>query len=100
MKTIASRQHALVRAFRELAGEPDSAGARLLLDGVHQVREARDAGIAFEAIAVAASRLHAATEEGDLARTLEHDGTEVYSVNDQVLAAVSPVRSPSGIVAM
>jgi TrmH family RNA methyltransferase len=100
MKTISSRQHPVVRAFRQLAGEPDPAGERLLLDGVHQVREARGAGIAFEAIAVAGERLHAATEEGDLARSLEHDGTEAYSVSDQVLAAISPVRSPSGIVAI
>src|SRR5262245_12642222 len=100
MKTIASRQHPIVRAFRDLAAEPDPAGARLLLDGVHQVREARGAGIALDAIAVASSRLQAATEEADLARTLEHDGVEIYAVSDQVLSAISPVRTPSGIAAI
>lgn len=100
MKTIASRQHPIVRAFRELAAEPDPAGARLLLDGAHQVREARDAGVELDAIAVARSRLDTSTEEGDLARTLEHDGIETYAVSDQVLSAISPVRTPSGIAAI
>ena len=100
MKTIASRQHPIVRAFRDLAAEPDPAGARLLLDGAHQVREARDAGVELDAIAVARSRLDTSTEEGDLARTLEHDGIETYAVSDHVLSAISPVRTPSGIAAI
>ena len=100
MKTIANRQHPVVRAFRELAAEPDPAGERLLLDGVHQVREAREAGVALDAIAVASSRLQAATEEADLARMLERDGVEIYAVSDQVLSAISPVRTPSGIAAI
>ena len=100
MKTISSRQNPVVRAFRELADAPDAGGARLLLDGVHLVREARAAALELEAVAVASSRLSGDTEEGDVARSLESAGAPVFSVNDAALAAMSPVRSPSGIVAI
>ena len=100
MKTIASRQNPLVRAFRDLADRPDPAGRRLLLDGAHLVREALTAGVEFEAVCVAAARADAETEEGTLARALHQRGINVVAVPDQVLAAVSPVRTPSGIVAI
>lgn len=100
VKTISSRQHSIVRAFRELAADLDPAGARVLLDGIHQVREAHAAGIALEVVAVAASRLRSRTEEAAVVRVLERSGTPMFSVSDRVLAAVSPVRTPSGIVAI
>lgn len=100
MKTISSRQHAIVRAFRELAADPDPSGARLLLDGSHQVREAREAGAEIDVVAVAASHLLSPTEEGDLARAFDSGGSQVFSVSEPVLAAISPVRTPSGIVAI
>ncbi|HEY3092982.1 MAG TPA: RNA methyltransferase [Vicinamibacterales bacterium] len=100
MKTIASRQHALVRAYRALASEPDPAGARLLLDGVHLVREAHAAARAFESVVVASSRVASHTEEAVLARALKDTGADVAIANDQVFAAISPVRTPSGIVAI
>jgi len=100
MDIVSSRQNAIVRACRELADAPDPAGARLLLDGAHLVRDADAAGHEFEFVAVAASRLTIDTEEGELARRLETYGSPVYAVNDKVFAAMSPVRSPSGIVAI
>jgi RNA methyltransferase, TrmH family len=98
MKTIASRQNPLVREFRDLARAPDP--ARLLLDGVHLVREAQRAGAAIRIVAVASSKLDRDTEEGLLARDLATSGTEVVTASDQVLDAMSPVRSPAGIVAI
>jgi len=100
VKTISSRQNALVRAYRELAQEPDSAGVRLLLDGAHLVREARDAALRFESVVVAASRLDQETEEGIIAESLEHAGVAVVAASDHVFEAISPVRTPSGIVAI
>ena len=100
MRQITSRQNPIVRLFRETADNPDSSGARLLLDGAHLVREARDAQLTFASVVVAASRLQTDTEEGRLAATLERNGVEVTSASDQVFAAVSPVRTPSGIVAI
>jgi TrmH family RNA methyltransferase len=100
MKTIASRQNPIVRAYRELADEPDASGLRLLLDGAHLVREAHAAGMRFESVVVAASRLGDGHEEGVLAAHLERDGVEVVSVGGRVFDAISPVRTPSGVVAI
>jgi TrmH family RNA methyltransferase len=100
MKSISSRQHPVVRAFRELAADPDPAGARLLLDGVHQVREAWAAGATLEVVAVAAACLTAESEEAEIARAAARDGVEVVSVGSQAMDAMSPVRNPSGIVAI
>src|SRR5688572_22241305 len=98
MKPLSSRQNPVVRTFRDLAGSPDPTGARLLLDGVHLVREARAASAELEAVAVASSRLTSETDEGATAHSLEAAGVPVFAVSDSVLAAMSPVRSPSGIV--
>jgi TrmH family RNA methyltransferase len=100
MKSISSRQNATVRAFRELAREPDPTGTRLLLDGVHLVREALVAGIRFELAVVAASRLSSASEEHAVASELEAGGIDVAAASDDVFDAISPVRTPSGIVAI
>ena len=100
MKTISSRHNLLVRTFRELADAPDSSDTRVLLDGVHLVREARRAALEFEAVAVASPHVIGNSEEGDLARALESAGAPVFTVSDSVFAAMSPVRSPSGIVAI
>lgn len=100
MKTIASRQHPVVQTFRQLARTPDPDGARLLLDGVHLLRDARAAGARIDIAAVAASRARDAGEEAEMARQLQAAGVTVVTVRDQTFAAVSPVRSPSGIVAI
>jgi TrmH family RNA methyltransferase len=100
MKVISSRQNSIVQAYRELAQEPDSAGVRLLLDGAHLVREARDAALRFESVVVAASRLDQETEERIIAESLEHAGVDVVAASDRVFEAISPVRTPSGIVAI
>jgi TrmH family RNA methyltransferase len=100
MKTISSRQHAIVRAYRELAAEPDPGGARLLLDGLHLVRDAQAAALRFESVAVAASRLASATDEGEIALALERAGVDVVAADDRVFSAISPVRTPSGIAAI
>lgn len=100
MKAISSRQNPIVQTFRQLARTPDPTGARLLLDGVHLVREARDAGAEIEVAAIAASRSRGDGEEAELARRLQSQGATVLSVTDQAFAAMSPVRAPSGIVAI
>jgi len=99
MPVINSRQNPVVRTFRELARQPDATGRRLLLDGAHLIREAIAAGVEFETVAVVASR-SAGTEEADVARAADDYGARVLTVSDSVFAAMSPVRAPSGIVAI
>jgi len=100
MRTVTSRQNPIVRTFRALAETADPSGARLLLDGAHLIDEARRAGLGFEVAAVLASRLDGDTEEARIADDLNRSGVDVVVANDQVFAAMSPVRAPSGIVAI
>ena len=100
MRSITSRQNPVVARFRALAEAADPAGARVLLDGVHLVRDAQESGHSFEIAAISASRLAADSEEAQVAQTLLKSGVEVVSAPDNVLGAMSPVRTPSGIVAI
>jgi TrmH family RNA methyltransferase len=100
MKRIASRQNPIVRAYRDLARKPDPGGRRLLLDGAHLVREAHAAALPFESVVIAQSHIDRDTEEHTLARSLHGAGVDVASAGDSVFAALSPVRTPSGIVAI
>jgi TrmH family RNA methyltransferase len=100
VKSITSRSNPVVSAFRDLAADADADGIRLLLDGTHLVREARDAGLGFECVAIGLSALDAGGEPADLARWLDDAGNEVIIVSEPVLRAISPVRTPSGLVAI
>jgi TrmH family RNA methyltransferase len=100
MRSITSRQNPLVARFRALADTADPTGARVLLDGVHLVRDAHESGHAFEIAAVSSSRLSSPTEEAQVAETLIKSGVDLVQVPDAVFAAMSPVRTPSGLVAI
>jgi TrmH family RNA methyltransferase len=90
--SITSRQHPFVQRCRQLAagrGEPGD----VLLDGPHLVQDALDAGLALEGAVV--------DERGaDLANELRRRGVPVHVVSPSVLDAASPVRTPSGVVAI
>jgi RNA methyltransferase, TrmH family len=100
MRTISSRQNPLVQVFRALSDAPDPAHARVLLDGVHLVGDAVRAGLTIEVAAVGETRLAHPGEERELALALDAAGADVVAVSDPVLAAISPLRSPSGVVAI
>ncbi len=100
MRSITSRQNPIVARFRALADTADPAGARLLLDGVHLVREALESGLGFEIAAVSSSRVASDAEEAQVAHALADAGVEVVDAPDAVFAAMSPVRTPSGLVAI
>jgi RNA methyltransferase, TrmH family len=90
----------MVQAFRSLADRPDPAGVRLLLDGVHLVRDAHRAGLTLDLVAVAETEVATSSDSGRLARALDADGIDVVCVSDRVLRAISPVQHPAGIVAI
>lgn len=91
---ISSRQNAVIRACRALARERD--GDRVLLDGAHLIEDALEAELAIEA--VVASHDFAASHAALLA-ALERRAL-VYLAPDDVVEAASPVRTPSGVVAL
>jgi RNA methyltransferase, TrmH family len=101
METIASRKNPLVLLARRVAdGDPEERG-RMLLDGLHLVLEARTAGIAMQTVAFATRLLNAPDGEARrLATSLGHIGVRVVQVSDTVMDAMSPVSTPSGIVAL
>lgn len=100
MRSISSRQNPIVRMYRGLALHPPSDGSSLLLEGVHLVQEARATGLEIGHAAVAATRLTEGSEIAALAETLERERVDLSVVTDPVMGAISPVRSPSGIVAI
>ncbi len=97
MPTITSRQNPLVARYR--AAARGGASAPLLLDGVHLVLEALAAGIRVDEAAVA----NTAREDPalhDLLSALGRAKVEVTTVSTAVMDALSPVRTPSPIVAL
>jgi TrmH family RNA methyltransferase len=97
MERIASRQNPLVRRFRELAHAPDDSGA-VLLDGAHLLQEALRSHVPVDLVSMTDRAMNG--DGQDLAQQAERAGARILHVSDQVLAAMSPVRQPSGIVSI
>lgn len=97
MRAVSSRQNPIVARYRAaMRGElPDT----LLLDGAHLVDEALAAGLRLEHALVASTVLDR-HELGAIVARLDRASVEVASATSQVMAAVSPVHSPSPIVAL
>ncbi len=97
MERISSRHNPLVKRFRELARLGASEEA-LLLDGQHLIEEAIAAEVPIEVAAF--SEKHAQGRLLTLAARTRRLGARTVTVTDQVLAAISPVQQPSGVVAI
>ena len=94
IRHVSSRQHPLVARFRDAARRP---GDTILLDGPHLVAEALASGIVVEVAAFQRDALG----DPELLRLSGAPAIEdVVTVSDQVIAALSPTRSPSGVVAL
>src|SRR5690349_11289633 len=97
MRRIASRRNEIVARYR--AAARDRADGVMLLDGVHLVEDALAAGARIREAAIAAERLN--EDDGrELAARLDRAGVDVVSATAPVMAALSPVRSSSPIVAL
>ena len=101
MERISSRQNPIVKQFRALldSGTARSVTAgRMLLDGEHLVQEALNANVAIDVIAV---RNDLAEDSiGVLAHQAAARGARLLAATGAVISAMSPVREPSGIVAI
>jgi TrmH family RNA methyltransferase len=114
MELITSRQNAIVKRFRDMARNsraavPDSGTAsdgpahsrEVLLDGEHLLQEALACGVAIEIAAFSDRQAgDARSPLGRLAHEVREHGGRPLLVSDQVLAAISPVQHPSGVVAI
>lgn len=90
---ITSRQHPIVKEFRDLAR---GAGPLMLLDGWHLLGEAATARVAVEKIAICGPPTQ---KECAVVDRLRRSGAQVVDVSGSVLNALSPVSSPTGVVA-
>ena len=93
MDVITSRQHPIVKEFRELAR---GAGPLMLLDGWHLLNEAASARVEVEKIAICGPPT---AKEKTVVDRLRRSGARVVDVSGSVLNALSPVNSPTGVVA-
>lgn len=93
MTAITSRQHPIVKEFRELA---HGTGPSMLLDGWHLLTEAVGAGIPIATVAWCGPPTSA--EQITLERA-QRAGAHVVEVSGSVLNALSPVNAPTGVVA-
>jgi TrmH family RNA methyltransferase len=91
---ISSRQHALVAQCRDLARAAHD--GRVLLDGAHLVLDALRAGATLDAVLTTTET----TLDPTLSAALDRSPTPVYEVTTAVMDAASPVRTPSGLVAI
>ena len=97
MERISSRQNAVVKRFRELAQAKHPDG-EVLLDGPHLLGEALSAGVRLDIVALAEAE--ADPESRRLVDRAAKAGARTIGVTAPVLAAMSPVRNPSGVVAI
>ena len=97
MQRINSRQNPLVSRYRAAArGE---VADLLLLDGIHLVREALEAGVRVRQAAVGPAAGGRA-ELSALVSRLKQSGVDIVMAADKVMDVLSPVRSSSTIVAL
>jgi TrmH family RNA methyltransferase len=97
VRRISSRSNPLVTRFREVARGRGPDGV-ILLDGEHLVEEAMVSGVALETVALADTAVDLLRD--GLIDRIERAGGQVVRVPAPVMAVMSPVRQPSGIVAL
>ena len=97
MRAITSRRNPIVAPYHDAArGETPDA---LLLDGPHLVADALDAGLRFRHAVVRTG----AEDEHEIAALIDRLARariDVAPVSASVMAAISPLKSPSAIVAL
>ena len=98
MESISSRHNPIVRAFRALAHGRSHDG--LLLDGARLVEDALASGARITTAAVSHALLSRAGGADRLVAALEASGARVVAVPPGVMAVMSPVHTPSGVVAI
>jgi TrmH family RNA methyltransferase len=94
---VTSRQNPVVKRFRE-AAQRGRTGGLSLLDGAHLVSEALDAAVPLEVVAFsteAVERRHA-----ELASRCRAAGAQVFTVAPSLIGSMTPVKQPSGVVAL
>ena len=98
MQHITSRHNPIVARFRDAAKRSTPPAVTTILEGPRLIEEALDAGVALELAAVSSAPMSGDRWSLLLERLCR--ATEVVRVSPPVMAALSPVSSPSGLVAI
>ena len=94
MPDITSRQHSVVQAYRRASrGE----GELVLLDGWHLLHDA--AAAELELVTIATTAFPADARNAALLDRLSRQ-CDVFTVSTRVMDAMSPVRTPAGVIAL
>jgi TrmH family RNA methyltransferase len=97
VKRLTSRQSPIVARFR--AAARGGAHATILLDGTHLVADAVTAGVTVHDVLVSSDEIEQ-VEIQQLLQALRAQGIGPVLASSSVMRAVSPVRSPSPVVAL
>lgn len=98
MEPITSRRNPIVARFRRVAQSAASVGS-LLLEGPRLIDEALAAAVPIEVVAVSTDAAALRRSTALIAR-LATAGTQIVRVSPPVMQALSPVATPSGLVAL
>ena len=96
---ISSRHNPFVQQCRALARRRDAGSGEVLLDGLHLLSDALAAGVPMTA-AAAPEAFWQSPVGAAMAGALASAGALLYSAVPSVIEAASPVKSPTGIVAI
>ena len=99
LRAVSSRRNPLVDEYRRLGRRRQPGDPTILLDGLHMVRAARRAHLPIASAAFSTMSLQNRAT-ADEAAALAAAGVDVIEVADSLSALLSPVRSPSGVVAL
>jgi RNA methyltransferase, TrmH family len=97
--TISSRQNPFVQRCRALARRRDATAGEVLLDGLHVLSDAVAAGVPILA-AAATEEMWQSPAGAAVAGALEAQGAQLFAATAPVLDAASPVKAPTGLVAV
>ncbi len=99
LKTITSRDNPTVKRLQALSGSSRERRqqGQTLLDGAHLVQSAVNAGIALRQLIVSDSGMH----DAEIASLLhQHETTLAIQLTDTLFRQISPVDTPSGMLAL
>ena len=101
VRTITSRHNPVIATFRSAERSSRADRRSILIDGVRLIHDAYRARVPLEVVAFSNNLLQ--KQEPTimrLVRHLESSGVDVIAASTSVIEAMSPVRSPSGAVAL
>ena len=99
MEQITSRRNSIVAKFRQITRSATPTGSTVLLEGPHLIEEALTAGVRIDLAAVSSGTATARRSAAVLDR-LDPAVTRLVRVSQLVMEALSPVSTPSGLVAL